>query len=49
MVSVSQNSEMEQVCLLSNPVLFANVQELAREKFSFGWFVWLAVRQEPVK
>lgn len=36
MVLVSKKSEMEQVCLLSNPILFANVQKLAQEKMLFG-------------
>lgn len=38
---LSKKSEMEQVCLLSNPVLFANVQELAQEKMLF-WVVSVA-------
>lgn len=46
---LSKKSEMEQVCLLSNPVLFANVQELAQEKMLFWWFLLLAVMQESVK
>lgn len=41
MVLVSKKSEMEQVCLLSNLVLFAKVQELAQEKMLF-WVVSVA-------